>query len=64
MLSHHTFDIFSASTFGAVLDLITDRVVSPIGLLITLCLFYPGYALAFQMFLIVDITSHWLHLHM
>ncbi|KAF6035335.1 hypothetical protein EB796_006350 [Bugula neritina] len=51
------------SLFGAVLDLLTDRVIAPVGLLVTLSILYPTYSLLFQLFLVLDISSHWLHLH-
>ncbi|XP_067940077.1 CDP-diacylglycerol--inositol 3-phosphatidyltransferase-like [Watersipora subatra] len=50
------------SLFGAMLDQLTDRCATAC-LLITLAMFYPDYAMLFQMSTALDIASHWLHLH-
>lgn len=49
-----------SSTFGSMLDMITDRV-STMCLLMNLSNLYIGYSQIFQLLLIIDIVSHWLH---
>jgi len=44
------------------LDQLTDRCATAC-LLMTLAMFYPSYALLFQLSTAIDIASHWLHLH-
>ncbi|CAH8466930.1 unnamed protein product [Schistosoma margrebowiei] len=51
-----------STNFGAMLDMIVDRC-STMCLLACLTYFYPPYMLFFQFIMIVDIASHWLHLH-
>ncbi|CAH8472410.1 unnamed protein product [Schistosoma rodhaini] len=51
-----------STKFGAMLDMIVDRC-STMCLLACLIYFYPSYILFFQFSMIVDIASHWLHLH-
>ncbi|CAH8461355.1 unnamed protein product [Schistosoma mattheei] len=51
-----------STKFGAMLDMIVDRC-STMCLLACLTYFYPSYMLFFQFSMIVDIASHWLHLH-
>lgn len=51
-----------STKFGAMLDMIVDRC-STMCLLACLIYFYPSYILLFQFSMIVDIASHWLHLH-
>jgi CDP-diacylglycerol--inositol 3-phosphatidyltransferase len=46
------------STFGGLLDMITDRC-STLGLLYVLGCELPTYRLAFLMLIILDISSHW-----
>jgi CDP-diacylglycerol--inositol 3-phosphatidyltransferase len=48
------------STFGGVLDMVTDRV-STAGLLILLSHLYPVYTLVFVGLVVLDISSHWFH---
>ena len=45
-----------------MLDQLTDRCAT-MGLLMTLCTLYPKWLFAFQLSGILDIASHWLHLH-
>lgn len=48
------------SQFGAVLDMVTDRcgiTVMNMGLAVL----YPQYAILFQLYVFVDIGSHWAH---
>lgn len=49
-----------SSVFGSVLDMLTDRV-STMGLLMTLGHLYSEYFFVFQMLLVIDIVSHWIH---
>ncbi|CAL8107121.1 unnamed protein product [Calicophoron daubneyi] len=51
-----------STKFGAMLDMLVDRCAS-MSLLACLIVFYPNYMFAFQMVMIVDIASHWLHVH-
>lgn len=48
------------SRFGAFLDMLTDRCAT-MCLLVVLCLFYPGWTFVFQLCMIIDIVSHWIH---
>ncbi|KAM8794736.1 CDP-diacylglycerol--inositol 3-phosphatidyltransferase [Eudromia elegans] len=48
--------------FGALLDMLTDRVAA-LGLLLHLALLYPGAAPLFQLLSALDVASHWLHVH-
>lgn len=50
------------SSFGAMLDQLTDRC-STLGLIMILGTFYPKYIFWFQFSAVVDIASHWLHFH-
>ncbi|KDO17789.1 hypothetical protein SPRG_16809 [Saprolegnia parasitica CBS 223.65] len=50
------------STFGAVLDMVTDRC-STAGLLVILSHLYPAYKLAFLFLLVLDFSSHWYHMY-
>lgn len=50
------------SRFGAMLDQLTDRCVF-MGLLMTLCHLYPRAMFFLQLVAMIDIASHWLHLH-
>ncbi|OON18155.1 CDP-alcohol phosphatidyltransferase [Opisthorchis viverrini] len=50
------------SRFGAMLDMLVDRCAT-MCLLACLATFYPNYVFLFQMSMLVDIASHWLHLH-
>lgn len=49
-----------STKFGAILDQITDRCATMI-LLTVLCGFYPQHAIWFQLSMIIDIASHWIH---
>jgi len=51
-----------SSRFGAMLDQLTDRCAT-LALLMMLGHFYPKYMLLFQLSALIDIASHWLHLH-
>jgi len=51
-----------SSRFGAMLDMLTDRCAT-MGLLATLCTFYPKATFLFQVSMCIDISCHWLHLH-
>ncbi len=48
--------------FGAMLDMLTDRC-STMCLCFVLAMFYPKWALFFQLWAAIDVASHWLHLH-
>lgn len=48
------------SRFGAFLDMLTDRCAT-MCLLVVLCLFYPSWTFLFQLSMIIDIVSHWIH---
>merc|ERR1711881_542088 len=48
------------SKFGAVLDMLTDRVATA-SLIICLSHFYPNYMVWFQLWVMLDICSHWAH---
>ncbi|ETI50920.1 hypothetical protein, variant [Phytophthora nicotianae CJ01A1] len=52
----------TGSTFGAVLDMVTDRC-STAGLLVVLSHLYPQYMLVFMYLLILDFSSHWYHMY-
>ncbi len=48
--------------FGAMFDMLIDRC-STMCLCFVLAMFYPKWALFFQLWAAIDIASHWLHLH-
>jgi len=48
--------------YGAVLDMVTDRV-STAGLLVCLSLFYPKMQFVFQCLIVLDISSHWIQVY-
>lgn len=50
-----------STKFGAILDQITDRCAL-LALLTVLCHFYPKYMFYFQLSMIIDISSHWMHI--
>ncbi|UPR02745.1 phosphatidylinositol synthase [Chloropicon primus] len=50
------------STFGAVLDMVTDRL-STAALLCILGVLYPGMAQIFILLQALDIASHWCHMY-
>lgn len=45
-----------------MLDQLTDRCAL-LAMVMCLCSFYPKHLFALQMSAIIDIASHWLHLH-
>ncbi len=45
-----------------MLDQLTDRL-GTLGLVMALCIIYPRWLLLFQLSAIIDIGSHWIHLH-
>lgn len=51
-----------SSRFGAMLDQLTDRCAL-LALVMSLGAFYPNKLFLFQMSAVIDIASHWLHLH-
>ena len=51
-----------SSTFGAVLDMVTDRA-STTCLCVVLANFYPQYTLAFTALVTLDMFSHWFHMY-
>ena len=48
--------------FGAMLDMLTDRCAT-MCLCVVLAIFYPKWAILFQLSMSLDIASHWLHMH-
>ncbi|OAF66431.1 hypothetical protein A3Q56_05839 [Intoshia linei] len=54
---------FNQSTiFGGYLDMITDRCTT-MSLVSFLMIFYPRYALFFVLVNVIDMSSHWSHVH-
>uniref|UniRef100_A0A8R1HXB4 CDP-diacylglycerol--inositol 3-phosphatidyltransferase n=1 Tax=Caenorhabditis japonica TaxID=281687 RepID=A0A8R1HXB4_CAEJA len=51
-----------SSRFGAMLDQLTDRCAL-LALVMALCKFYPDWLFMLQLSAVIDIASHWLHLH-
>jgi len=51
-----------SSTFGAVLDMVTDRV-STTCLCVVLAHFYPDYILGLSALVMLDMFSHWYHMY-
>lgn len=49
-----------SSTFGGILDMVTDRAAT-CGLLGLLCAVIPEHALYFILFMLLDMASHWIH---
>jgi CDP-diacylglycerol--inositol 3-phosphatidyltransferase len=49
-----------SSTYGGVLDMVTDRV-STCGFLVILSNLYPHYLFPIIMLIVLDIGSHWFH---
>lgn len=47
--------------FGALLDMLTDRCAT-MCLCVVLAMFYPKWAIVFQLSMSLDIASHWLHM--
>ena len=57
------FNVFLLGTkFGAMFDMLVDRC-STMCLCFVLAMFYPKWALFFQLWAAIDVASHWLHLH-
>jgi CDP-diacylglycerol--inositol 3-phosphatidyltransferase len=50
-----------SSSFGATLDMVTDRV-STCGLLAYVGYLYPDYIFGFVFCIVLDIASHWFHM--
>uniref|UniRef100_A0A8C4QBP4 CDP-diacylglycerol--inositol 3-phosphatidyltransferase n=1 Tax=Eptatretus burgeri TaxID=7764 RepID=A0A8C4QBP4_EPTBU len=50
------------SKFGAMLDMLTDRCAAAC-LTVNLAVLYPSATPLFQLFLSLDLASHWLHIH-
>jgi len=48
------------SKFGAILDMLTDRVATT-SLIMCLGHFYPRHMIWFQLWVMLDISSHWAH---
>lgn len=48
--------------FGTMLDMLTDRCAT-MCLCVVLAMFYPSWAIFFQLSMSLDIASHWLHMH-
>jgi len=48
--------------FGAMLDMLTDRCAT-MCLCVVLSIFYPSWAILFQLSMSLDMASHWLHMH-
>ncbi|CAF0907356.1 unnamed protein product [Didymodactylos carnosus] len=62
-LDGHAARALGQSTqFGAMFDMLTDRC-STMCLCFVLAMFYPKWALFFQLWAAIDVASHWLHLH-
>jgi CDP-diacylglycerol--inositol 3-phosphatidyltransferase len=51
-----------SSTFGAVLDMVTDRVATTC-LLAVLCIVYPAWHLPCLLLIMLDISSHWFQMY-
>ena len=47
---------------GGMMDTLTD-MGSTVGLLATLATLYPSHLLGLQVWMVVSLASHWLHLH-
>ncbi|SCV04274.1 LAME_0H17150g1_1 [Lachancea meyersii CBS 8951] len=50
------------SSFGAVLDMVTDRSTTS-SLICYLCVAYPKYAPLFQLLVSLDLSSHYMHMY-
>lgn len=62
-LDGHAARMYGQCTkFGAVLDMVTDRV-STAGLLVILAQFYPSIQFVFQCLIVLDISSHWIQVY-
>ncbi|TGZ72349.1 hypothetical protein CRM22_002140 [Opisthorchis felineus] len=51
-----------SSKLGAILDTLADRCAD-MCLLSCLCTFYVDYMFLFMMIMLLDISSHWIHVH-
>ncbi|KER33430.1 hypothetical protein T265_12624, partial [Opisthorchis viverrini] len=51
-----------SSKLGAILDTLADRCAD-MCLLSCLCTFYVDYMFVFMMIMLLDISSHWIHVH-
>ena len=51
-----------SSTFGAVLDMVTDRA-STTCLCVVLAHYYPKYVLGLTLLVTIDMFSHWFHMY-
>ncbi|EFO87999.1 hypothetical protein CRE_05142 [Caenorhabditis remanei] len=51
-----------SSRFGAMLDQLTDRC-GTLALVMALCKFFPDHLFFLQLSAVIDIASHWLHIH-
>lgn len=49
-----------SSTYGGILDMVTDRV-STCGFLVILSQLYKDYLFVIVMLIVIDISSHWFH---
>lgn len=52
-----------ASRFGAVLDMVTDRVATTCLCIYLAMLFQPQHAIFFASLVVLDIFSHWAHMY-
>ncbi|GAB0202396.1 CDP-diacylglycerol--inositol 3-phosphatidyltransferase [Grus japonensis] len=59
---HAARSLGQGTRFGAMLDMLTDRL-SALCLLLNLALLYPAAAPFFQLSAALDVASHWLHTH-
>ncbi|KAF1746272.1 hypothetical protein GCK72_022725 [Caenorhabditis remanei] len=64
MICYALSDAFDgwAARFGAMLDQLTDRC-GTLALVMALCKFFPDHLFLLQLSAVIDIASHWLHLH-
>ncbi|EFO88000.1 hypothetical protein CRE_05119 [Caenorhabditis remanei] len=51
-----------SSRFGAMLDQLTHRC-GTLSLVMALCKFFPDHLFLLQLSAVIDIASHWLHIH-
>lgn len=62
-LDGHAARALGQSTkFGAMFDMLVDRC-STMCICFVLAMFYPKWAIFFQLWAAIDVASHWLHLH-
>lgn len=50
------------TSFGAVLDMVTDRCATT-SLICYLCVIYPNFCLLWQMLVSLDLASHYMHMY-